>query len=74
MCSKLFGYVRPNHWRFTLGEISKPLFPSLELISLSLYLYHLLALRLPATHFEVAPYVMYVAAVTKTDQTACNVW
>jgi hypothetical protein len=43
-------------------------------ISLSLYLYHLLALGLPTSHFEVAPYVMYVAAVTKTDQTACNVW
>lgn len=42
--------------------------------SLSLYLYHLLAPGLPVTHFEVAPYVMYVAAVTKTDQTACNVW
>ena len=42
--------------------------------SLSPYLYHLLALGLPASHFEVAPYVMYVAAVTKTDQTACNVW
>lgn len=42
--------------------------------SFSLHLYHVLALGLPASHFEVAPYVMYVAAVTKTDQTACNVW
>jgi len=29
---KLVGYIRPIQWRFTVGEISKLLFPSLELL------------------------------------------